>query len=74
MSCGVGHTCNLDPTLLWCRLATATLIQLLALELPYVMGVALKIKQTNKQTKTHQARSRRKLPQHNKEHLQKPYS
>ena len=30
--------------LLWCRLAAAALIQLLAWELPYAMGVALKIK------------------------------
>ena len=58
MSCGVGHRCGSDPLLLWlwCRLAAIALIQPLAWEPPYVMGVALKIqkkkksqKQTNKQ-------------------------
>ena len=41
MSCGVGHRCGLDPTLLWlwCRPA---LIRSLAWELPYASGVALK--------------------------------
>ena len=29
---------------LWCRLAAAALIQILAWELPYAMGVALEIK------------------------------
>ena len=54
MSCGVGRRCGLDPRLLWlwCRLAAVALIQSLAWELPYAMGVALKSKkQTNKQTK-----------------------
>ena len=46
MSCGVGHTCGLDPILLWLwgKLAATALIQPLALELPYAMGAALKSK------------------------------
>ena len=42
-----------DPTLLWlwCRPATAALIQPLAWEPPYVIGMALKSKNRNKQTK-----------------------
>ena len=35
--------------LLWCRLAAAALIQLLAWELPYAAGVALKRKKNNKE-------------------------
>jgi len=44
MSCGVGHRRGSDPSLLWlwCRLAATAQIQLLAWELPYAMGVALK--------------------------------
>ena len=51
MSCGSGHRCCLDPTLLWlwCRPATAALIQPLAWEPTYAMSVNLKIKQTDKQ-------------------------
>ena len=43
MSCGVGHRRSSDPTLLWlwCRLAAVTLIQPLAWEPPYAVGVAL---------------------------------
>ena len=50
MSCGIGHRYGLDLNLLrlWCRLAAAALIQPLAWEPPYVMGVALK---NRKQTK-----------------------
>ena len=36
---------------LWHRLAATTLVQLLAWELPYTAGTALKKKQTNKQKK-----------------------
>ena len=41
MSCGVGHRCTLDPELLWlwCRLAAAALIRLLAWELTYMPWV-----------------------------------
>ena len=44
MSCSVGCRLGLDPVLLWlwCRLAATALIQLLAWELPYAMGAALK--------------------------------
>jgi len=47
MSCGVGRRHVSDPALLWpwCRLAAAALIQPLAWELPYTMGVALKKKE-----------------------------
>ena len=47
MSCSVGRGCSLDPPLLWlwCRLSAAALIQpLLAWELPYAAGGALKKK------------------------------
>ena len=49
---GIVHRCGLDPVLLWlwCRRAAAALIQLLAWELIYAAGVALKrkIKSINK--------------------------
>ena len=55
MSCGVGHRHGLDPVLLdlallwlWCRPAAAALIQLLAWELPYAAGTALKKKKNEK--------------------------
>ena len=43
MSCGVGHRCGLDLTLLWLwqRSAAAALIQPLVWEPPYAMGAAL---------------------------------
>ena len=46
LSCGVGHRCSLDHELLWlwCRLAAAAVIQLLAWERPRAMGTALKNK------------------------------
>ena len=46
MSCSVGHRHSLDLVLLWLRhrLAAAALIQALAWEPPYVMGVAVKRK------------------------------
>ena len=46
MSCGVGHTCGLDPVLLWLwpRLAAVALIGPLDWELPYATGAALKSK------------------------------
>ena len=42
MSCGVGHRCSSDMVLLWLwyKLAAAALIQSLAWELPYAVGVA----------------------------------
>ena len=42
MSCGVGRRCRSDPALLWLWPAAVALIQPLAWELPYAMGVALK--------------------------------
>ena len=44
MSCGVGHRCGSDPSLLclWCRPADTTPIQPLAWELTYATGAALK--------------------------------
>ena len=46
VSCGVGHRCGSDRTLLWlwCRWAAVSLIQLVAWELPYAVGAALKSK------------------------------
>ena len=40
MSCGIGHRCGLDPSLLWlwCRRAAVALIRPLPWELPYAMG------------------------------------
>ena len=53
MSCGVGHRCGLDPTLLclWCRPAAVTLIRPLVWESPNATGLALKNK-----TKTEKGR------------------
>ena len=50
MSCGVGQRCGSDPKLLWlwCRPPAVALIQPLAWELPYVIGVALKRKKEKK--------------------------
>ena len=42
VSCGVGHRCGSDPKLLW--LMAKALVQSLAWELPYAVGVALKSK------------------------------
>ena len=41
---GIGHRCGLDLVLLWLwdRLAAVALIQLLAQELPYAAGAAIK--------------------------------
>ena len=46
MNCDVGQRRGLDHTLLWLwhRLAVAALIRLLAWELPYAQGAALKSK------------------------------
>ena len=50
MSCGVGHRYNSDPVLLWlwCTPVAAVLIQLLAWELPFAAGTALKEKKRKK--------------------------
>ena len=50
MTCGVGHRCSLDPTLLWvwCTPAAAAPIQPLAWELPYVVSAALKRQKTKR--------------------------
>ena len=47
LSCGVAHRGGLDLALLWlyCRPAAVALIQPLAWELPYALGVALKRKE-----------------------------
>ena len=60
MSCGVGHRCGLDPTVLclWCKLAAAAPIGPLAWGLPFAMGVALK-----KKTKKKRKREKKKLAQ-----------
>ena len=53
MSCGVAWRCSLDLALLWLwhRLAAAALIQPLAWEPPYTVGVALKKKKKAKKKK-----------------------
>ena len=50
MSCGIGHKCYSDPTLLWlwCRPAAAAPIRPLAWELLYASGVPLKSKKKKK--------------------------
>ena len=50
LSCGVGHRLGLDPELLWLRhrLAAAAPSRLLAWELPYASGTALKSKKKKK--------------------------
>ena len=53
MSCGVGHRCSLDVTVLWLwrRLAVTASIQPLAWEPPYAAGAALKKKKKKKRPK-----------------------
>ena len=56
MSCGVGHRCSSDPTLLWLgrQLAAVALIQPLDWELLYAASAALKSKKRKKpKKKTH---------------------
>ena len=50
MSYAIGCKCGLDLALLWlwCRLASAGLIQPLTWELPHATGVALKSKKKKK--------------------------
>ena len=48
MSCGVSHRYDLDPTLLWYRLAPIRPLGPLVWDLPYVMGVALKDRKKKK--------------------------
>ena len=53
MSCGVGHGCGLDPTLLWLwhrPVATAP-IRPLAWEVPYATGTALERTERQKKKK-----------------------
>ena len=55
MSCGVGHRCSSDLTLLWLwrKLVATALIRSLAWEPPYAMGAALeKIKRPKKKKKS----------------------
>ena len=49
VSCGVGQGCSLDLALLWLWHRLAALIQLLAWELPYAMGVTLKRQKKRKE-------------------------
>ena len=73
MSCGVGHRHILDLALLWlCQQLTA-LIQPLAPELPYALGVALKIKQnkTNKKNKNKQNKQKNPNKTQNTKHKNK---
>ena len=53
MSCGVGYRCGSDLELLWlrCRPATVVKIRLLAWELAYGAGAALKRKKKKKERK-----------------------
>ena len=68
MSCGVGCRQDSDPALLWLwrRPAVTALIQPLAWEPPYAMGLALeKAKRQTKQNKTKQ-KNKTKTKQNNK--------
>ena len=58
LSCGVGHRCGSDPTLLWLwhRPAAVALIRPLAWEHPYTASMALK-RQKQKQTNKQKARN-----------------
>ena len=53
MSCGVDHRCDSGLALLclWCRPATAVLIQPLTWELPWTIGLALKCKNRKEKRK-----------------------
>ena len=54
MSCGVGHRCGSNPTLLWLwhRLVAIALIRPLDWEHVYAMGVALEKKKKGRKLKT----------------------
>ena len=58
MNCSVDHRRGSDPRLLWYRPEATTPIQLLAWELPYAKGVALK-RQNKKEEKKHKPGSSR---------------
>ena len=53
VSCGVGHRCSMDLTLLWlwCRPAATAPIRPLPWEPPYATGAALKKKKKKKKKK-----------------------
>ena len=53
MSCGLGHRCGLDPSLLWlwCTLAATALIRPLAWKTPYATGAAQKRTKDKKKKK-----------------------
>ena len=66
MSCGVGHRCGSEPTLLWLwyRSAATDPIKPLALELPYAVSAALESKtKTKTKTKTKPKQNKTKKPQ-----------
>ena len=75
MSCGVGCRHASDPALLWLwyKLAAAVPIQLLALELPYAVGGALKSKKKKKK-KNKKRKIRKKKNQKKREYLKKELS
>ena len=62
VSCGVGHRCGLDPTLLWlwCRLVTTALIRPLAWVPQYATGVALEKAKSKKEKKEKKKMKRKK--------------
>ena len=62
MSSSVGHRCSSDPVLLWlwCRPAAVVLILLLAWELPYAAGAALKIPKRKKEGRKEEGKEERK--------------
>ena len=71
MSCGVDHRHGLDPTLLWlwCRPAATALIGLLAWELPYAMGTALKRENSKKKKKKKKKKNKKKKKKKKKKEL-----
>ena len=85
MCCGVGHRCGSDLAWLWLwlwrRLATTALIQCLAWESPYAVGMALKSKKKERKwegerkIKKEGKKERRKegrTDRHNKKPTNKP--
>ena len=63
VSCGIGHRCGLDLTLLWLwyGLEATALIGPLAWKPPYATGVALKDKKIKKKKKERKKEKEKKL-------------
>ena len=62
VNCGVGYRCGSDPTLLWqwLRPEAVAQIQLLAWELSYAVGAALKKKKKKRKKKQYKTKQKSK--------------